>query len=125
MLKVVANLILELLNVYSLVIHQQEGVQILLPSKLSDLVPFHPTKFIWKSKVLLKVKAFVWIVAHKKVNTNDMLQLRRPSKALSPDWCILCKGEWRDERPPISTLSVHFGFVASTFYIGRDDVGLA
>ena len=70
MLKVVANLILELLNVlnvYSLVIHQQEGVQILLPSKLSDLVPFHPTKFIWKSKVLSKVKAFVWIVAHKKV----------------------------------------------------------
>ena len=38
-----------------------------------------------------KVMAFAWLVAHKKTNTNDILQLRRPSKALSPDWCILCR----------------------------------
>ena len=47
------------------------------------------SKFIWKSQVPFKVKSFVWLVAHKKVNTNDMLQLRRPYKALSPDICIL------------------------------------
>ena len=29
-------------------------------------------------------------MTHKKVNTNDMLQLRRPYKALSPNICILC-----------------------------------
>ena len=29
-------------------------------------------------------------MAHKKVNTNDMLQVKRPYKALSPDICILC-----------------------------------
>ena len=29
-------------------------------------------------------------MAHKKVNTNDLLQLRRPHKALSPDICKLC-----------------------------------
>ena len=29
-------------------------------------------------------------MAHKKVNTNDLLQLRRPYKALSPDICKLC-----------------------------------
>ncbi|KAJ9703126.1 hypothetical protein PVL29_004763 [Vitis rotundifolia] len=49
-----------------------------------------PSKFVWKSQVPFKVKSFVWLVAHKKVNTNDMLQVRRPYKALSPDICILC-----------------------------------
>ena len=29
----------------------------------------------------VKVKSSLWLVAHKKVNTNDMLQLRRPYKA--------------------------------------------
>ena len=29
-------------------------------------------------------------MAHKKVNTNDLLQLRRPDKALSLEICILC-----------------------------------
>ena len=37
-----------------------------------------------------QVKSFVWLVAHKKVNTNDLLQLKRPHKALSPDICKLC-----------------------------------
>ena len=35
--------------------------------------------------------AFARLVAHKKVNTNEMLHLRRPFKVLSPNWCILCK----------------------------------
>ncbi|RVX21954.1 hypothetical protein CK203_001531 [Vitis vinifera] len=49
-------------------------------------------KFLWSSKVPSKVKALAWLVAHGKVNTNDKLQLRRPYKVLSPQWCILCKG---------------------------------
>ena len=49
-----------------------------------------PTKFVWNSQVLFKVKSFVWLVAHKKININDLLQLRRPYKALSPDICKLC-----------------------------------
>ena len=49
-----------------------------------------PSKFVWNSQVPFKVKSFVWLVAHKKVNTNDMLQVRRPYKALSPDICIMC-----------------------------------
>ena len=36
------------------------------------------------------MQSFIWLVAHKKVNTNDMLQVRRPYKTLSPDICILC-----------------------------------
>ncbi|RVW50814.1 hypothetical protein CK203_076856 [Vitis vinifera] len=37
------------------------------------------------NQVPFKVKSFVWLVAYKKVNANDLLQLRRPHKALSPD----------------------------------------
>ena len=40
---------------------------------------FHPAKFIWSSS---KVKAFAWLVAH--INTNDLLQLRRPYRFLNP-----------------------------------------
>ena len=59
---------------------------------LSNTIPFHPANFLWKSRVPSKVIVFTWLVAHKKVNTNDMLQLRRPFKAPCPDWCILCRG---------------------------------
>ncbi|RVX15154.1 hypothetical protein CK203_007826 [Vitis vinifera] len=67
-------------------------------SQMPDSYPFFPTKFVWKSQVPFKVKAFVWLMAHKKVNTNDLLQLRRPHKALSPDICKLCmeQGESAD-----------------------------
>ena len=59
-------------------------------SQMPGLSPFFLTKFVWNCQVPFKVKAFVWLVAHKKVNTNDLLQLRRPRKALSPDICKLC-----------------------------------
>ncbi|RVX17758.1 putative ribonuclease H protein [Vitis vinifera] len=61
-------------------------------SKVSNPLMFLPAKFLWSSKVPSKVKALAWLVAHGKVNTNDKLQLRRPYKALYPQWCILCKG---------------------------------
>ena len=54
-------------------------------SKVPNPLMFLPAKFLWSSKVPLKVKALAWLVAHgKKVNTNDKLQLRRPYKALCP-----------------------------------------
>ncbi|KAJ9680550.1 hypothetical protein PVL29_019769 [Vitis rotundifolia] len=59
-------------------------------SQYSELPPVFPTKIVWNAQVPFKVKSFVWLVAHKKVNTNDLLQLRRPYKALSPDICKLC-----------------------------------
>ena len=54
---------------------------------------FHLAKFIWSSKAPSKVKAFTWLVAHRKVNTNDLLQLRRPYRFLNPQWCIICRGD--------------------------------
>ena len=59
-------------------------------SQFSGSPPVIPTKLVWNSQVPFKVKSFVWLVAHKKVNTNDLLQLRRLYKALSPDICKLC-----------------------------------
>ena len=60
-------------------------------SNISNSIPFYPVHFLWKSKVPSKVSAFAWLVTHKKVNTNDMLELRRLFKTLSLDWCILCR----------------------------------
>ncbi|RVX11275.1 LINE-1 retrotransposable element ORF2 protein [Vitis vinifera] len=59
-------------------------------SQYFESPPVFPTKFVWNSQVPFKVKSFVWLVAHKKLNTNDLLQLRRPHKALSPNICKLC-----------------------------------
>ena len=59
-------------------------------SQFSGSTSVFPTKFVWNSQVPFKVKSFVWLVAHKKVNTNDLLQLRRPYKTLSPDIYKLC-----------------------------------
>ena len=59
-------------------------------SHLFDSSLAFPTNFVWKSQVPFKIKSFVWLMAHKKVNTNDLLQLRRSDKALSPNICKLC-----------------------------------
>ena len=56
----------------------------------SGLSPIFPTNFVWNFQVSFKVKSFIWLVAHKKVNTKNLLQLRRPYKTLSPNVCKLC-----------------------------------
>ena len=63
----------------------------LVLSSFSYSTLFYLTHFLWKSRAPYQVMAFAWLVAHKKTNTNDMLQLRRFFKALSPDQCILCR----------------------------------
>ncbi|RVW84964.1 hypothetical protein CK203_039503 [Vitis vinifera] len=69
-------------QVYRIVYSQ---VLLIALSEMPDLSPLFSTKFVWNSQIPFKVKSFVWLVAHKKVNTNDLLQLRRPYKTLSPD----------------------------------------
>ena len=62
----------------------------LASSQFSSFPPIFPSKFVWNSQDPFKVKSFVWLAAHKKVDTNDLLQSRRPYKELSPDICKLC-----------------------------------
>ncbi|KAM7480816.1 hypothetical protein LguiB_005399 [Lonicera macranthoides] len=52
---------------------------------------FVPHKFIWKTGIPPKVKIFGWLASWKRVNTGDILQIRRPYLAISSSWCILCK----------------------------------
>ena len=46
---------------------------LLVLSNFSYFVPFYLINFLWKSRVPSKVMAFAWLVAYKKVNTNDIL----------------------------------------------------
>ena len=61
-------------------------------SNQSTPIFFSLTKFIWKLKAPSKVKAFAWLLANKRVNTNNLLQMRRTFKAFSLDHCTLCMG---------------------------------
>ena len=67
----------------------------LVLSNQFNLIPFYPSKFVWKSKFPSKLKTFSWLMAHNKVHTNDMLQLRKSYKALSSNvvYCV-----WRVEK---------------------------
>ena len=62
-------------------------------SSSSNLTLFQPATCLWEAKGPLKVKAFAWLVAHRKVNTTALLQVRQPFKPLNTQWCVLCKGE--------------------------------
>ena len=77
-------------------------------SSSSNLTLFQLATFLWEAKAPLKVKAFAWLVAHRKVNTNDLLQVRRPFKSLNPQWCILCKGEGEEIDHLFSSLHIHY-----------------
>ncbi|RVW47466.1 putative ribonuclease H protein [Vitis vinifera] len=90
-------------------------------SQTSDSSPLIPSKFVWKSQVPFKVKAFVWLVAHKKVNTNDLLQLRRPHKALSLDICKLCMGQGESADHLFLHCSVTLGLWHRLFHLAKMD----
>ncbi|RVX21544.1 putative ribonuclease H protein [Vitis vinifera] len=98
-------------------------VQIFLTalSQMLDSSPFFPTKFVWKSQVPFKVKAFIWLVAHKKVNTNDLLQLRRPHKAISPDICKLCMEQGESADHLFLHCSVTLGLWHRLFQLAKMD----
>ena len=90
-------------------------------SQMPDSSPFFPTKFVWKSQVPFKVKAFIWLVAHKKVNTNDLLQLRRPHKAISPDICKLCMEQGESADHLFLHCSVTLGLWHRLFQLAKMD----
>ena len=59
----------------------------------SDIPIFVPFALIWKADVPLKVRFFAWSVVHKRINTNELFQRRRPYLLLSPQWCIMSKSD--------------------------------
>lgn len=61
-------------------------------STSTNLVPSIPGNFIWKSKTLIKVKAFAWLLVTKKVNILGLLQWWKPYEAFNSEWCAMCRG---------------------------------
>lgn len=45
---------------------------------------------IWNDCTPKKVRVFLWSLAHREVNTHDLLQRRCVSWVLSPSVCLLC-----------------------------------
>lgn len=60
----------------------------LLPRYLS----FPVSNFVWKAKAPLKTRGFVWNLALRRINTNDMIQKRHSTMALSSDMCCVDEG---------------------------------
>ena len=68
---------------------------------------FHLDKPIWMSKTPSRVKSFIWTAVLNKINTNDILQVQRPHKAISPDVCVMCGVNTES----VSHLFLHFPMV--------------
>ena len=95
----------------------------ILPN-LIDPTPSFPIDFVWKSQAPFKVKSFAWLVTLKKVNINDMLQLRRFFKTISFDVCLfVVYGEWWNGRSYLLTLPIEFEALAQTLQLGSYGLG--
>ena len=93
-------------------------------SNLIDPTPSFPIDFVWKSQAPFKVKSFAWLVTLKKVNINDMLQLRRFFKTISLDVCLfVVYGEWWNGRSYLLTLPIEFEALAQTLQLGSYGLG--
>ena len=60
-------------------------------------------------------------MTHKKVNTNDLLQLRRPYKALSPDICKLCMKQRESTNHLFLHCSLSMGLWHRLFQLAKMD----
>ena len=80
-----------------------------LPHPSTQFQPFFSSEIHCKSKAPSKVKEFIWLAANKGANTNDLLQVVRPFKALSLDRCILCLKIRESIDHLFFTLSTNFG----------------
>lgn len=74
------------------ILTQCESITILALSNQSNLVLRSNKLHIEIKSCIKKVKAFTWLVANTKINTNDSFQVKRSFKAHNPDHCTLCIG---------------------------------
>ena len=61
------------------------------------------------------------LLVHKKVNTNDLLQLRRPYKTLSPDICKLFMKHGESENHLFLHCSLTMGLWHRLFQVAKMD----
>ncbi|KAM7481515.1 hypothetical protein LguiB_006098 [Lonicera macranthoides] len=72
---------------------------------------FTPFKMVWKSGIPTKVKVLSWLASLRRVNTADLLQIKRPYLMISPACCILCKRDYES----IDHLVIHCSFASSVW----------
>uniref|UniRef100_A0A803PZR8 Reverse transcriptase zinc-binding domain-containing protein n=1 Tax=Cannabis sativa TaxID=3483 RepID=A0A803PZR8_CANSA len=78
------------------------------------------TKSLWKSTAMSRVKIFIWLVAHGKVNVHDVLQRRRPFILISPGWCVSCKSSGEE----VEHLFLHCKFSSKLWSMLLEEFGL-
>ena len=81
---------------------------------------FEPCNMIWKTGIPTKVRVLAWQAALRKVNTSDLLQVRRPFQQLSPSWCVMCKSS----NESLGHLLIHCPFVYSIWSNFRREFNL-
>ena len=77
-------------------------------------------KFIWKSCIPIRVKFFAWSLSLEKINTNDVLQHKRPFHCLFPNRCVMCK----HDAESISHLFIRCGYARSLWAKVFNEFGL-
>lgn len=96
---------------FSFSFHQKLIVCSNLSSAVSPSFPF-PFNSIWKSHSPPHYKAFCWEVAHKCVNTSDMIRRRHKGWCLLPHVCHLCLRE--DET--VNHIFIHYPYALEVWW---------
>lgn len=93
------------------------------PSSVFSSSYHFPSRTIWKNHSPPHYKALCWEVAHKCVNTNDMIQCRRKGWCLLPHACHLCLREGE----LVNHIFIHCPYVSKVrwFFISIFGVSLA
>lgn len=60
------------------------------------LQPPRPYIWLWKSKCVMKIKVFAWLLFSDMLNTTDMLDRRHCAKENADLTCVLCNGGQRE-----------------------------
>lgn len=46
-------------------------------------------KYAWNAIIPSTVKFVAWTIGLGRINTNEMIQRRRPFHCISPNWCVM------------------------------------
>ena len=83
--------------------------------------PFPWFKDVWKTPVPKKVQLFSWLMVLGKLLTCDILQKHFPNALLSPNWCVLCRGDTED----LNHLLLHCPFSSTLWNRVLNELGLS
>lgn len=74
------------------------SAQRLYKMNYSCLQPSRLLVWIWKTKCVIKIKVFAWLLSLDRFNTRDMLDCRHCAKENDDLTCVLCYGDLRETK---------------------------